>query len=259
MDAVMVGASEKAAVFRSLHVPGNPFVLFNVWDPGSAKAVAAGGAQALGTSSWSVGYANGYADGEKTPLALTLDIVRRIAAAADLPVTVDLESGYSEAAAGVGESVALAIGAGAIGCNLEDSVPANGSLRSAADQGARLRGARGAADASGVPCFINARTDVFFQEPPAEHDAAMVQEAIERAKVYADAGADGLFAPGLVDARLIERLAGASPLPVNVMVASGTPPLQVLARCGVARVSHGPGPYLLAMKALEDAARAARQ
>jgi 2-methylisocitrate lyase-like PEP mutase family enzyme len=86
----------------------------------------------------------------------------------------------------------------------------------------------------------------------------MVAEALERARLYADAGADGLFVPGLIDAKLMARVVEGSPLPVNIMVSGGTPPLRVLAKAGVARVSHGPRPYLLAMKALEDAARAAR-
>jgi 2-methylisocitrate lyase-like PEP mutase family enzyme len=249
---------QKGERFRSLHVRGTPLVLFNVWDPGSAKAVAASGAEAIGTSSWSVGHANGFADGERTPLALSIDILRRIAAATELPVTIDLESGYGESPDAVGEAVALAIEAGAVGCNLEDSVPGSGSLRSLAEQVDRLRGARRAADARGVPFFINARTDVFFQRPPAEHDDAMVAETLERARAYVDAGIDGLFTPGVVHPALIARLAEGCPLPLNIMVMGDTPTLSALAGAGVARVSHGPGPYLTAMKALEDAARAAR-
>ena len=105
--------------------------------------------------------------------------------------------------------------------------------------------------------FINARTDVFFQRPPEQHDDEMVAQAIERARAYAEAGADGLFAPGLADIGLIGRLAEASPLPLNIMVVDATPPVRTLAEQGVARVSHGPRPYLMVMKALEDAARVA--
>jgi 2-methylisocitrate lyase-like PEP mutase family enzyme len=249
---------QKANEFRKLHVPGTPVVLFNVWDAGSARAVAASGAAAVATSSWSVADANGFADGERTPLALAIDILRRIASAIDLPVTIDLESGYGDAAELVGETVAQAIEAGAVGCNIEDSVPANGALRATADQAVRIRRAREVADATCAGFFINARSDVFFQRPPAEHSTTMVDEALARAAAYADAGANGLFAPGLVDEALIARLASASPLPVNVMVADATPPLSALAAAGVARVSYGPRPYLLAMKALQDAAQSAR-
>ncbi|HEU4994036.1 MAG TPA: isocitrate lyase/phosphoenolpyruvate mutase family protein [Gemmatimonadaceae bacterium] len=253
----MTDQTRKTEQFRALHVPGRPLVLFNIWDAGSAKAVATGGAKAIATGSWSVANANGFADGERIPLTLAIDILRRIVGATELPVTIDLESGYGDTSEVVGETVRLAIHAGAVGCNLEDSFPANGTLRETVDQGDRIRRARQTADAAGIRFFINARTDVFFQRPPEQHDAAMVDETIERARAYADAGADGLFAPGLADITLIARLAEASPLPLNIMVGDATPPLRALAERGVARVSHGPRPYLMTMKALEEAARAA--
>jgi 2-methylisocitrate lyase-like PEP mutase family enzyme len=172
-------------------------------------------------------------------------------------VTIDLESGYGDAPEVVGETIALAIDAGAVGCNLEDSFPANGKLRETVAQFDRIRRARQTADAANIRFFINARTDIFFQRPPEQQDNAMVATAIDRAHAYAEAGADGLFAPGLADIALIARLAEMSPLPLNIMVGDATPPLPVLAEHGVARVSYGPGPYLMAMKALEEAARAA--
>ena len=258
-DSGMADQRRKAERFRALHIRGTPVILFNIWDPGSAKAVASGGALALATGSWSVAHANGFADGEETPRALVIDNLRRIARAVDLPVTIDLESGYGEAPERVGETVRLAIEAGAVGCNLEDSFPADGSLRETAAQVARLRRARQIADAAGIGFFVNARTDVFFQRPAEQHDEEMLQGAIERSRAYADAGADGLFAPGLSDLALIGRLAEASPLPLNIMVDTRTPPHRALAGQGVARVSHGPGPYLLAMKALEEAARKASE
>ena|SRR5580698_4862868 len=103
------------------------------------------------------------------------------------------------------------------------------------------------------------QTDVFFQRPPEPHNDAMVVAAMARARAYAEAGADGLFAPGLTDIALITRMAEASPLPLNIMVGAGTPPVRALAQAGVARISHGPGPYLMAMKMLEQAARAASE
>ncbi len=248
----------KARSFRSLHVPGSPLVLFNAWDAGSAKAVAAAGAKAIATGSWSVAKANGFDDGEDLPLDLALANLTRIAKATDLPVTIDLEKGYGATPAAVGKTIRRSIVAGAVGCNIEDSHPGTGKLRAAADQARRIAAARKAADAASIAYFINARTDVFFQKPPEKHDAAMVADALERARAYADAGADGLFVPGLIDAKLMARIAEASPLPVNIMVSGGTPPLRALARAGIARVSHGPRPYLLAMKALEDAARNAQ-
>ena len=249
--------THKAAQFRALHVPGKPLVLFNIWDPGGAKAVARAGAKAIATSSWSVGNASGFADGERMPLALAIDNLRRIVGATELPVTIDLESGYGDTPEGVAETILLATEAGAVGCNLEDSFPVDGELREAPAQRDRIRRARQRADAVKIPFFINARTDVFFQRPAEQHDEGMVALAIERAHAYAEAGADGLFVPGLSDIALIARVARASPLPVNIMVDDATPSLRALAEHGVARVSHGPRPYLVVMKALEEAARAA--
>jgi methylisocitrate lyase len=248
---------EKARRFQALHVPGDPLVLFNAWDAGSARAVADAGALAIATGSWSVAAANGFDDGEHFPFASALDNLRRIAAAVALPVTIDLESGYGDAPADVGATVAAALEAGAVGCNLEDSFPADGSLRDSGDQVGRLVAARKAADAAGVALYINARTDVFFQEPAAAHDMAMVDAALERARAYADAGASGLFVPGMVAENLIARIAEASPLPVNIMAMPGAPGRKRLAELGVARISHGPGPYRGAMQWLTDAAKAA--
>ena len=162
----------KAETFRSLHVPGRPLVLFNIWDAGTAKVVASEGARALATGSWSVAAANGFSDGERLPLDLAIDNLARIVRATDLPVTVDLESGYGEIAAEVAQSVARAIEAGAVGCNLEDSFPRDGSLRDIDQQAERIAGARRAASNAGVAVFINARTDVFFQKPAQAHDEA---------------------------------------------------------------------------------------
>lgn len=248
---------QRADAFRTLHVRGRPVVLYNVWDAGSARAVAVAGAQALATGSWSVASAHGWEDGERVPLEFALANVRRIVASVEQPLTMDLESGYGTTAAEVGRTITAAIEAGAIGCNLEDSQPATGALRDAGSQMERLASARQAADASGTPFFINARTDHFLIAPREQHDARLVEAALERARRYADTGADGFFVPGLVDAALIGRVVEGSPLPVNVMAAPGAPPIERLRELGVARISHGPGPYRKLMKALTAAAREA--
>lgn len=253
----MTSQNDTARLFHSLHVRGEPLVLFNAWDAGSARAVAGAGARAIATGSWSVAAANGFADGEKLPFAFSLDNLRRIVAAVEQPVTIDLESGYGEAPGDVAATIAAALRAGAIGCNLEDSFPADGSLRDAHDQVARLAAARQAAQDASVAMYINARTDVFFQKPAEAHDMAMVDAALQRAQAYADAGASGLFVPGVVAEPLIARLAEASPLPVNIMVMPGVPSRARLAELGVARISHGPGPYRGAMQWLTEAAKAA--
>ncbi len=247
---------KRAEAFRELHVAGRPVVLFNVWDPGSAKAVTEAGASAIATGSWSVAAANGFSDGEHIPLSLAVENLKRIVGATALPVSIDMESGYGKTAAEVGESIGRTIEAGAIGCNLEDSFPESGKLREVSEQTQRIRQVRLVAERAGIHYFINARTDVFFQKPPEQHDESMLSEAIERARAYADAGADGIFAPGLMDTALIARLAAAAPLPLNILIEENSPSIEVLAQAGVARVSHGPGPYLEVMKMLEQRARA---
>ena len=246
---------KKAESFKELHTPGNPLVLYNVWDAGSATAVAKSGARAIATSSWAVAKSHGFNDGEQFPYELAIQNLRQIVEAVVLPVTFDLESGYGEEPFKVGESISLAIEAGAVGCNFEDSIPGKGTIRDTATQVARIRGARQASDAAKVPFFINARCDLFFQEPSVKHDDKLLAAVIERAFAYAEAGADGLFVPGLAAKSLISHLAKSSPIPLNILSDSSIS-LQVLADNGVSRVSYGATPYIDATNALELAARA---
>ncbi len=249
---------EKAKYFHSLHVRGQPLVLFNIWDVGSAKAVESAGALALATGSWSVAKANGWEDGERVPLDFAISNLARIVGMTELPVTIDLESGYGRTPEATGRTVEQSIDAGAVGCNLEDSEPANGSLRPIAEQVERIAYARKVAEARQLPYFINVRSDVFFvQAQPKTHEDERIAAVLERAKAYAAAGADGLFVPGLVNAASIGSVADASPLPLNIMVSDDTPSLRELASLGVARVSHGPRPYVSTMKKLGVEARAA--
>lgn len=248
---------ERAETFARLHVPGSPLVLFNIWDPGSARAVARSGAKALATGSWSVAAAFGFEDGEEMPLDLALQNLRRIVAAVELPVTLDFEGGYAPTPEGVAATFARVLDAGAIGCNFEDRVVAGEGLYPIEVQSARIAALRGVAKQAGVPAYINARTDLFLEAEPSRHDGALVEQALERAAAYAAAGASGFFVPGLVDEVLIRRVCEGTPLPVNVMYFSGVPEAKRLAELGVARISHGPGPYRLAMKALEEGAKAA--
>lgn len=253
----MTEQAARAASFRASHLPGSPLVLFNVWDAGSARAVTSAGARALATGSWAVAAAHGFADGEKLPLDLVMANLQRIIAVTELPVSIDLESGYGANPGDVASTVGRAIAAGAVGCNLEDSYPADGALRPLSEAAQRIAAARAAADRSSIQLFINARCDVFFQTSPEAHDRASVATALERAQAYADAGADGLFVPGLLRTDLIGAVVEASPLPVNIMVGGASPPLSELAELGVGRISFGPGPYVAAMKGVQEAAEAA--
>ena len=239
--------------FAALHIKGDPLVLFNCWDAGSAVAIAKAGAKALATGSWSVAEAHGHRDGEELPFELVVANAARIVRAVELPVSIDLEGGYGAAPAAVAASARAIAGAGAIGCNFEDRVVKGEGLHGIADQAARIAAMR---EAVGRAFFINARTDIFLAATPETHDDAMLDAAIARAKAYADAGASGFFAPGLRDEALIARLCDAVALPVNIMMAPGVPAHARLAALGVARISHGPGPYRQAMAAVEAAARA---
>lgn len=238
--------------FAALHRPGDPLILFNIWDAGSAKAVAAASAPAVATGSASVAAAFGFADAEDLPLDLALANARRIVNAVDLPVTVDFEGGYAAAPTQLADHFTALAATGAIGCNFEDQVVGGEGLYPVAVQAERIAAARRAA---GPDFFINARTDMFLKHREG-HDAAMVDAALERARAYADAGANGFFVPLLSDLALLERVCAASPLPVNFMAFPGAPSAAQVAVTGVARISHGPFPHLAAMAALKDAASA---
>ncbi|NKN37937.1 isocitrate lyase/phosphoenolpyruvate mutase family protein [Agrobacterium sp. a22-2] len=248
--------TDKATAFAALHVKGKPLVLYNIWDAGSAKAVAAAGAPALATGSWSVAAAHGYADGEAIPLGLVETIVARIAATTDLPLSVDFESGYAADADTVAQNVRRMLKAGAIGINFEDGKPDGSGLYPIERQTACIAAIRAVADSEGVPLFINARTDFFLQERDDARHKGLMTEAIGRARAYADAGANGFFVPGLASEELIAEVCASVSLPVNIMAMGSTPPIPRLAELGVSRLSYGPGAYRQAMAGITAAAKA---
>lgn len=248
----MTTQKERADEFARLHIKGEPLILFNIWDAGSAKAVADAGAKAIATGSWSVAAANGFDDGENVPLDVSITNLERIVAAVDVPVTLDFEGGYAADLRELQDNIRKVIDAGAVGINFEDQVVGGEELYSIEEQAGRIRAIR---EAASIPLFINARTDVFLKTYPAEQTEDQLDEVIRRAAAYAEAGASGLFAPGLRDTNFIKKLCDDSSMPVNIMVLPDTPPAKDLAALGVARISHGPGPYRQMMQALTDAAR----
>lgn len=239
----------KANAFRALHRAGNPVVLYNIWDAGGAGALEKAGATALATGSKSVALAQGYSDGEQIPLGFVLQIVARITASTKLPVSVDFEGGYALDAQTLGDNVKQLIAAGAIGLNFEDQIVGGTGLHSAAVQAQRIAALRAAADETGIPLFINARTDLFLKAGAEGDHAALLAEAIARAEAYTQAGADGIFVPGLWDTALIAKFCQSVTLPVNVMLLGKLTSQAAAAAAGAARVSYGPGPYF---SALED-------
>lgn len=230
--------------FRALHVPGDPLVLFNIWDAGSARVVAEAGAQAIATGSYGVAEAHGLRDGETVPLDLVLANLERIVSVTDLPVTIDMESGYGDTPDEVAASVARARDAGAAGINMEDRMPGEATLVPLAEQAERLA----AAASTGV--FVNARCDVFRGRDASAEGATLVAETLERARAYADAGASGLFVPFLADAECVAAICEGSPLPVNILWSSACGDRAALAALGVARISHGHQPWAAAMAML---------
>jgi 2-methylisocitrate lyase-like PEP mutase family enzyme len=244
--------TDKANAFAALHVPGDPLILFNIWDAGSAQAVAKAGAKAIASGSASVAGAYGVEDGEDVPMEVALANAARIVASVDLPVTIDFEGGYAVEPEETARNVARLAETGAVGCNFEDQVVGGAGMHDIDLQARRIAAIRAAV---GPDFFINARTDFFLQSKPDAHDAALADAAIERAKAYADAGASGYFIPGLTDLALVERIVKASPIPVNAMTWTGAPSKQEWASAGVARISYGPGPFRQMQQWLEEAAR----
>jgi 2-methylisocitrate lyase-like PEP mutase family enzyme len=244
----------KFETFAKLHVPGDPVVLFNIWDAGSAAAVVKSGAKAIATGSASVSMANGFGDGEEVPFEFAIANAKRIVSAVDLPVTVDFEGGYAEAADALAANARRLAATGAIGCNFEDQVVGTDRLYEIDDQTKRIAALR---QGVGHDFFINARTDLFLKAKPDHHDTALADQAIERGKAYADSGASGLFIPGLANLSLVERITAAVALPVNAMHLPKGPIRAEWASAGIARVSHGPFPFMAMQEWLIGEAKAA--
>jgi 2-methylisocitrate lyase-like PEP mutase family enzyme len=244
--------ASKFETFAAQHVPGDPVILYNIWDVGSAHAVVAAGAKALATGSHPVADANGWPDGQQVPLDFALANARRIVDAVELPVTIDFESAYSADPDEGAANVSRLKGTGAVGCNFEDQVVGGEGLHPLDLQVKRIAAIR---QAVGDDFFVNARTDLFLKTQT--YDDALIEQVIERGKAFADAGASGFFVPRLSDPRQIERVVREVPLPLNVIAFPGAPDKKVWADAGVARISHGPFPHRALMKQLTEMAREA--
>lgn len=237
--------TDKIAQFAKLHQPGKPLILYNIWDAGSARVAVRAGTQAVATGSLSVAGAQGFDDGEKLPFDFALTNAKHIVAAVDVPVSIDLETGYGDDANAVGTSARLMKEAGVAGLNIEDQDLSKGGLRDVAAQADRIK----AAADTGI--FVNARTDIFIQTPVENHDEIRVQDVLDRCRAYADMGAGSFFIPFAVDDKIIAMVCEHAPIPVNVMIMPNSPSRERLAELGVARISYGPGPWMAAMAAFE--------
>jgi 2-methylisocitrate lyase-like PEP mutase family enzyme len=225
-----------AGRLRALHLPGDPIVLANVWDAGSARLVEAAGFPAIATSSGAVARAMGSEDHEVMSVDEAFGAVARVAAAVSVPVTADIESGYGLAPA---EVVDRLLATGAVGCNLEDTDHASGGIVDAGTQAARIAAVRAAA---GDRIVINARVDSFLLKRP---DA--LGEAVERGRAYLDAGADVVYPITASDEGDIAALVAALGV-INVNLSPASPSLARLAALGVARVSTAAGLHRIMTK-----------
>src|SRR3954470_85337 len=167
--------ASKFEIFAALHVPGDPVILYNIWDVGSAHAVVAAEARALATGSHPVADANGWPDGEQVPIDFVFANARRIVDSVEVPVTVDFESAYSVEPEEGAANVARLAATGAVGCNFEDQVIGGEGLHPLELQVRRIRAIRAAV---GDAFFINARTDLFLKNQT--RDEALVDQVIER-------------------------------------------------------------------------------
>jgi 2-methylisocitrate lyase-like PEP mutase family enzyme len=221
-----------AGVFRRLHQQGL-LVLANVWDAGSARLFESLGARALATTSAGVAWSHGYADGDELPVPLLLATVADIVRRAKVPLSVDVEGGYSSDLAAVGETVGAVAAAGAVGINIEDGAGTPDLLC------AKIESAKRASLKRGVDLFVNARTDVYLRSLVAPE--RQVEETLARAERYRAAGADGIFVPGVVDGATIRTIAAGVKLPLNVLARPGLPPAAELQALGARRLSAGSG------------------
>jgi 2-methylisocitrate lyase-like PEP mutase family enzyme len=227
---------DRATALLALHQPGNPVVLPTVWDAWSAKTAVEAGFEALTLGSHPVADSVGKADGEGMTYDELTARVAQICAAVDVPISVDIESGYGETPQRLIDGL---LAAGAVGLNIEDTVHKEGKrLRSPEEHAALVGELRKAADAAGVHVVINARTDLFLREDGSEADR--VERAVARLKLAADAGADCLYPVGRHDPETMRRLTSELPLPVNAIALPEADDPASFGPLGVGRISFGP-------------------
>ena len=235
----------QAEAFHALHAGPEVLLIPNGWDAVTCKLMETMGAKAVATSSAAVAWAHGYPDGDYLPRPLLVQTVSSAARVLSVPLSADIEGGYSDEPAEVGETVAAVIGAGAVGINIEDRGEAPEKLAG------KIAAARAAAERSGVKLYINARCDLWLRGL-AEGEAA-VADAIARARIYEDAGASGFFAAGIAGAEHIAAMVAGTRLPVNVMTMASIPDAKALAALGVRRLSSATSPGRVAWQAMRDA------
>ena len=247
MDLKTIDAAAAAATLRELHRRGDPLVLVNAWDVASAQRVVAAGGRAVGTSSAAIAASLGLPDDPTAPVDPLFDAVRRIAGGVDVPVTADLLDGYGLAA---DELVERLLGAGAVGCNVEDSDHARpGSLLDPGVVAERIAALRGAATAAGVDVVLNARIDAYL------HDGAgATPDVVARARRYLAAGADCVYPIGLRDPAVVQEVVEQLDAPVNANLGGSGVDVAALAAAGASRISIGPTAFRATLATLDGIA-----
>jgi 2-methylisocitrate lyase-like PEP mutase family enzyme len=223
--------SDHSKTFRRLHAGPDVLRLVNCWDAGSARVLDSLGAPAIATTSAGLCWSSGYPDGDALPLEVLVASVRAIARVIRVPLSVDIEGGYSGDPARVAELVVALADVGAVGINLEDGADSPDLLV------AKIERVKQRTAQAGVDVFVNARVDVYLRGLVPE--PARVAESIARGRRYASAGADGLFVPKVVAAEEIRAITSSVALPLNVLSWAGMAPIAELPALGVRRISSG--------------------
>jgi len=239
-----------AETFRQAHRPPPLLLLPNAWDAMSARQFEAAGFGAVATTSGGVAWSLGFPDGESAPWPEVVAATERMVRAVRVPVTADIEAGYGETPDQVGQRITEILQTGVVGFNIEDGTTSpDKPVRSIEDASARIRAARGAATAAGVPAVINARVDLYIKN--VGDPASRFDETVRRGKAYLAAGADCIYPFGLADVQIIERLVKAlDQAPVNIVARPDTP-MAALERIGVARISIASGATLAVMSMIK--------
>jgi 2-methylisocitrate lyase-like PEP mutase family enzyme len=236
----MTARGRKAEELRKLHSGPRMLVLPNAWDVASARVLEELGYPAIATTSAGVAFALGYPDGQRVTRDEMLEVVARIARAVRVPVTADMEAGYGTTLTDMAKTAKAIVAAGAVGLNLEDVTGETESSQVNTElQAEKIRTIRETSASLGVPLVVNARTDIYLM--PIGPEATRFERTVERLRAYRAAGADCVFAPGVSERGLIEKLVKAVAAPLNILVTPGCPPIPELEKLGVRRASIGSG------------------
>ncbi|MBK9604239.1 MAG: isocitrate lyase/phosphoenolpyruvate mutase family protein [Anaerolineales bacterium] len=229
----------KAQILLTLHNNGKLLILPNVWNPIGARMLESKSFPAVATASAAIAESLGYSDGEQLKLDSMLDMIARIVRSVNVPVTADLEAGYSDSISGLQENISRLLDTGAVGINFEDSWDDSAHLRPIPEQVERIQAVRAVAEKRGIPLVINARADSFFAEGFSSLEDR-IEDVITRANAYLKAGADCIYPIGAGDKETLKVLRQRINAPINVLASAKTASLKELQEIGINRVSFGP-------------------